>query len=73
VESWVWNGLVAAAITYQNFARDISQEIIERMNDMYLRQTHQGTQLAHLNNALAFLSEANTAQNQYLAIFVTPW
>jgi len=43
--------------------------MIERTNEANERQKCQATQLARVNNALSFLAEANTAQNQHLANF----
>ena len=68
-ESWVQNELAAAANAYQNFAQQVWQEIIDRTNEADLRQKHQGTQLARLHDALAFLTEANTARSRHLALF----
>jgi len=39
------------------------------MNEVDLRQTQQGTQLACLNDTLTFLSKANMVQNWHLTIF----
>jgi len=68
-ESWVRNELAAAANAYQNFAQQVWQEIFDRTNEADLRQTHQGTQLARLHDALAFLTEANTARSRHLTLF----
>jgi len=68
-ESWVRNELAAAANAYQNLAQQVWQEIFDRTNETDLRQTHQGTQLARLHDALAFLTEANTARSWHLTLF----
>ena len=68
-EVWVRNELAAAANAYQTFARQVWQAIIERTAHADLRLAHQGTQLARLNDALAFLSETNVARNRHLAVF----
>jgi len=68
-ETWVRSELAAAANAYQTFTRNVWQTIIERTNESTERQVCQATQLARVNDALAFLGEANTARNQHLATF----
>jgi len=68
-EAWVRSELAAAANAYQTFTRNVWQSIIERTNESTERQVCQAMQLARVNDALAFLGEANTARNQYLATF----
>jgi len=68
-EAWVHSELAAAANAYQTFTRNVWQAIIERTNEATERQVCQATQLARVNDALAFLGEANTARNQHLATF----
>jgi len=69
VEEWIRSELAATANAYQSLARIIWQAIIERTNEANERQICQATQLARVNDALSFLSEANTARNQHLANF----
>jgi len=54
---------------YQTLAQNVWQVIIERMSEANQRQICQATQLARVNNTLAFLGEANTAWGQHLATF----
>lgn len=68
-ENWARSELAAAANAYQTVARNIWQAIIERTNEATQRQVYQATQLARVNDALAFLGEANTARHQHLATF----
>jgi len=68
-EAWVRSELAAAANTYQTFAQNVWQEIIKRTQEANQQQISQALQLARVNNALAFLGEANTARNQHLATF----
>jgi len=68
-EAWVRSELAGAANAYQTFAREVWQAIIERTNEATERQVGQATQLARVNDALAFLGEANTARNHHLATF----
>jgi len=68
-EAWVRSKLAAAANAYQTFTRNVWQAIIERTNEATEGQVCQATQLARVNDALAFLGEANTARNQHLATF----
>ena len=67
--TWVRSELAAAANAYQTFTRNVWQAIVERTNESTERQVCQATQLARVNDALAFLGEANTARNQHLAAF----
>jgi len=68
-ETWVRSELAAAANAYQTFTRNVWQAIIEKTNEATERQVCQATQLTRVNDALAFLGEANTARNQHLAQF----
>jgi len=68
-EEWIRSELSSAANAYQSLARNVWQAIIERTNEANERQICQATQLARINDAMSFLAEANTAQNQHLANF----
>ena len=68
-EIWVHSELASTANAYQTFAREVWQAIVERTNEATERQVCQATQLARVNDALAFLGEANTARSQHLATF----
>jgi len=68
-EEWIRSELSKVANTYQSLARNIWQAIIERTNEANERQICQATKLTQINDALAFLAEANTARNQHLANF----
>jgi len=68
-EEWIRSELSAAANAYQSFARNVWQAIMERTQESNERQICQATQLARINDALAFLGEANTARSQHLANF----
>jgi len=68
-ETWVRSELAAAANAYQTFTRNVWQVIVEWTNETTERQVCQTTQLARVNDALAFLGEANTARSQHLATF----
>jgi len=68
-KAWVRSKLMAAANAYQTFTRNVWLAIIERTNKSTERQVCQATQLVRVNDALAFLGEANTARNQHLATF----
>jgi len=68
-EEWIRSELSAAANTYQSFARNVWQAIMERTQESNERQICQATQLARINDALAFLGEANTVRSQHLANF----
>ena len=66
-EAWVRTELANAANTYQTFAHNVWQAILERTDEDNQRQICQATQLTRFNDALAFLAEANTARSQHLA------
>ena len=68
-EEWIRSELSAAANAYQSFARNVWQAIMERTQESEERQICQATQLARINDALAFLGETNTARSQHLANF----
>jgi len=68
-EGWVRSELAVAANAYQTFAREIWQAIIDKTKEADQRQICQATQLARVNDALAFLGEANIARSQHLATF----
>jgi len=68
-EAWVRTELANAANTYQTFAHNVWQAILERTDEDNQRQICQATQLTRFNDALAFLAEANTARSQHLATF----
>jgi hypothetical protein len=75
-EEWIRSELANTVNAYQTFSQQVWDSIAAHTTDMDLRQIHHGTQLAHLNDALAFQQEANIAQNQHLAKFqgdVTTW
>jgi hypothetical protein len=62
--------------TYQTFTQQVWDSIAAHTTDVDLRQFHHGTQLARLNDVLAFQQEANIARNQHLAKFqgnITTW
>jgi hypothetical protein len=61
--AWVQTELTRAANAYQTFSREVWQAIMERTTEADLRANHQATQVARLNDAVAFLSEANMARN----------
>jgi len=69
VEAWVRTELTNAANAYQTLAHDVWQAILERTDEDNQRQICQATQLTRVNDALAFLAEANTARSQHLATF----
>jgi len=66
---WVRNELAVAANAYQTFAREVWQAIIERTQETNQKQVLLAVQLTRVNDALAFLGEANIARNQHLATF----
>ena len=68
-EEWIRSELAMAANTYQMFARNVWQAIIECTQESNEQQICQATHLARMNDALSFLGEANTARNQHLANF----
>jgi len=68
-EAWVCTELANAANTYQTLAHNVWQAILERTDKDNQQQICQATQLTRVNDALAFLAEANTARSQHLATF----
>jgi len=68
-EAWVHSELANAANAYQTLAHNVWQAILEQTSEDNQRQICQATQLTRVNDALAFLNEANTAQSQHLATF----
>jgi len=68
-ETWVRTELANAANTYQTLAQNVWQDILERTDDDNQLQICQATQLTRVNDALAFLAEANIARSQHLATF----
>jgi len=61
--------LANAANAYQTLAQNVWQAILERTQEENQRQICQATQLTRVNDALAFLAEANTARSQHLVTF----
>jgi hypothetical protein len=75
-EEWIRSELATTANAYQTFSQKVWESIAAHTQDVGLRQIHQSTQLARLNDALAFQTEVNVARNQHLAKFqgdVTAW
>jgi len=68
-ETWVRIELANAANAYQTLAQNVWQAILERTDEDNQRQICQATQLTRVNDALAFLAEANAARSQHLATF----
>jgi len=68
-EAWVRSELANAANAYQTFAQNVWQAILDRTQEDHQRKICQATQLTRLNDALAFLAEANTARSQHLVTF----
>jgi len=64
-ENWVQTELANA---YQTLVQNIWQAILER-TESNQRQICQATQLTRVNDALAFLAEANIVRGQHLATF----
>jgi len=54
--------LANTANAYQTLAQNVWQAILELTDESNQRQIWQATQLTRVNNALAFLAEANIAQ-----------
>jgi len=65
--AWVRTELANAANAYQTLAYNVWQAILERTDEDNQRQICEATQLTRVNDALAFLAEANTARSQHLA------
>ena len=57
------------ANVYQSLAQNMWQAILERTDEDNQQQICQATQLTRVNDALAFLAEANVARSQHLATF----
>jgi len=68
-EAWVRSELANAANAYQTLAQKVWQAILDRTQEDNQRQICQATQLTRVNDALAFLAEANTARSQHLVTF----
>jgi len=68
-EAWVRTELANTANTYQTLAYNVWQASLEQTDEDNQRQICQVTQLTRINDALAFLAEANTARSQHLATF----
>ena len=68
-EAWVRSELANAANAYQTLVQNVWQAILERTKEDNQRQICQATQLTRVNDALAFLAEANTAWSQHLLTF----
>ena len=68
-EAWIRGEVATAANAYQTFAQNVWAAIIERTNEAAQQQIGQATQLSHINDALAFQAEANTARSEHLATF----
>jgi len=68
-EEWIRSELSVAANTYLSLVRNVWQAIIKRTKEANEQQICQATQLVRVNDALSFLTEANTARNQHLANF----
>jgi hypothetical protein len=73
---WIQSELMRAANAYQTFSREVWQAIMERTTETDMRSNHQATQIVRLNDAMAFLTEANAARNHQLSEFtaqVSDW
>jgi len=57
------------ANAYESLAQNMWQAILERTDEDNQQQICQATQLTRVNDALAFLAEANVARSQHLATF----
>jgi len=68
-ETWVRTKLVNPTNAYQTLAQNVWQAILECTNKDNQWQICQATQLTRVNDALAFLVEANAAWSQHLATF----
>jgi len=68
-EVWVHSELAHTANAYQTLAKNVWQAIVKRTTKDNQRQICQATQLARVNDVLAFQGEANTARGQHLATF----
>ena len=68
-EAWVRSELANAANAYQTFTQEVWQAIIAHSSEAVDKQRGQITQLVRINDAVAFLGEANVARSQHLAAF----
>ena len=68
-EVWVRSELANAANAYQTLVQNVWQAILDRTQEDNQRQICQAMQLTRVNDALAFLAEANTARSQHLVTF----
>jgi len=59
-EAWVHSELANAANAYQTLTQNVWQAILKRTDEANQWQICQATQLTRVNDALAFLAEANT-------------
>jgi len=66
---WVRNELIVSANAYQAFTGRVWEAIIEHSKTSDLHQVHEATQVARMHDVVAFLSEANLAQNVHLMEF----
>jgi len=62
---WVRNELIVAANAYQAFTRQVWEAIIKRSKTEEMQRMHEGTQVARMHDAVAFLSEANLTRNTH--------
>jgi len=62
-EAWVCTELANAVNAYQTLAYNMWQAILEWTDEDNQWQIYQATQLTRVNDALAFLAEANTARS----------
>jgi hypothetical protein len=68
--------LANAANAYQTFSPDVWSAIVARTTEVDMRAVHQATQVASLNDSVAFLQEANAGRLTSLAAFtdqVSQW
>jgi len=68
-ENWVRTELANTVNAYQTLAQNVWQAILERTDKSNQWQICQAIQLTRVNDALAFLAEANIARSQHLATF----
>jgi hypothetical protein len=66
---WLQTELTRTANAYQTFQRQVWEAMVARTTEDDMRRIHQATQVARLNDAVAFLTEANTARNHNLTTF----
>jgi hypothetical protein len=67
---WLQTELSRTANAYQTFQRQVWEAIVARTTEDNIRRIHQATHVARLNDAVAFLTEANNARNHNLTPFV---